>query len=207
MISRSRVLHTVLLAAALLTPVALSPSAFAQEHEGQATGEAHGEAHGIDAKTLASQFLNFGVLLFVLIKFGGGAVTKALGARHQQLKSSIEDSARVRQEAEARLAEQVRRVGNLEQEIAALRATMKQDAELEATRLVALAEEKAKRVQAETTFLLDQQVKQAELAFRAEVATAAVRIAEELLRRSVEPQDEQRLARTFVSDVTGSPVS
>ena len=44
------------------------------------------EIHG---KSLALQLLNFAVLVFVLVKFGGPAIGKALAARHQQLKADL----------------------------------------------------------------------------------------------------------------------
>ena len=101
----------------------------------------------INGKKLALQLLNFGVLLFILIKFGGPAINKALAARHQQLKADLASAAAARAEAEARLAQQEKRLGALEQEIAAMRAGVKAEAEAEKARLIALAEERAKRHQ------------------------------------------------------------
>ncbi len=207
-------IKVVLLAAAIVAVAWMSNRAFADEHATGAPAAEHGAApaaegshggghgsHAIDPKTLAFQVLNFAVLLFILIKFGGSAVNKALKLRHEQLKVSIEEAARLRAAAEQSLAEQEKRLVNLAQEIAAMTAEMKRGADLERGRLIAAAEEKARRVQEETTFLLGQQVKQAELRFRAEVAEAAVKIAGELLKRSVNAQDEQRLAQGFVAGV------
>lgn len=165
-----------------------------------AAGAEHGE-HGIDVGTLALQLFNFGVLLFILIKFGGRALSKALQARHEQLKGDLEDAERLRAEAEARMAEQARRLQDLEAEMGRMREQIKKDAASEKVRLVAAAEARARRVQEETKFLLEQQIKQAELAFRAEVATAAARIAEELVRKSVGPDDQRRLVDGFIGDV------
>ena len=92
-------------------------------------------------------------------------------------------------------------MANLEKEIAALRASIKEEAINEEQRLVAAAEEKARRIQDETKFLLDQQVKEAELRFRAEVAGTAVRVAEEIVRRSVQPEDTARLQQSFIADL------
>ncbi len=157
--------------------------------------------HGIDATKLALQLLNFGVLLFVLIKFGGGAMNKALGARHEQLKQDLEEATALKTAAEGRLAENQGRLANIEREIAAMRASIRQEAELEQSRLVAAAEERAKRVQQETTFLLEQLVKEAEARFRHEVSEAALKVAEDALRRAVTEDDEQRLATSFVADL------
>jgi F-type H+-transporting ATPase subunit b len=74
-----------------------------------------------------------------------------------------------------------------------------EEGDRERARLLAGAEEKAKRIQDETRFQLDQQVKEAELRLRAEVASTAVKLADELLKHSVSPDDERRLAQDFAA--------
>jgi F-type H+-transporting ATPase subunit b len=172
----------------------------AAEH-GEAAGHAkHGAAHGggFSGKSFALQLLNFGVLLFILIWFGGRAMNKALRARHDQLKSEVEESARQRALAEQRLHEQDARMANLESELAALRASIKDEAQREQARLLAGAEERAKRISEDTKFQLDQQVREAELRLRQEVASTAMKVADEVLRRSVGAEDDRRLAQDFV---------
>jgi F-type H+-transporting ATPase subunit b len=192
---RATLLAGALAAASLASAHAAEP-ATAAEHAG---GE-H-EQHGVDFKTLGLQVLNFGVLLFILLKFGGSAVNKTLATRHQQLKTDLDEANRLRQQAEDRFRRHEERLANLEREIEAMLKSISQEAEQEKARIIAGAEEKARRIQDETRFTLDQQVKEAELRFRGEVAQAAVKIADELLRRSVTPGDEQRLAQSFVNEL------
>lgn len=164
----------------------------------------HGEHAGVDAKTLALQLLNFGVLLFILVWFGGRALSKAFRGRHDQLKFDIESAANQRALAEQRFREQDARLANLEQELTALRAAVKEEGMRERVRLLGGADEKAKRIQDETRFQLDQQVKEAALRLRAEVASTAVKVADELLKRSVSADDERRLAQDFAAGA-GAP--
>ena len=177
------------------------------EHAGKVEGGDIGgelpehETPTIHPFKLALQVLNFGVLVFLLVKFGGPAINKALRARHEQLKADLAAAASARAEAEARLARQEARLGALEQEIAAIQAGVKREAEAEKARLIALAEERAKRIREETTFALDQQVKEAEANLRREVALAAVALAEQMVKKSLNPSDQQRMVDAFVSDV------
>lgn len=173
------------------------------EREAGAETEAEHET-GIDGKKLALQFLNFGVLIFVLVKFGGSAVNKALAARHQQLKADLAAASVAKAEAEARLHKQEQRLANLEKEITDIRAGIAQEAEAEKGRLVAAAEERARRIREEAAFLIDQQVKEGEATLRREAAGSAVKIAEEILRRSMDGRDQQRLLDSFVEDVAGA---
>ena len=159
------------------------------------------ETPQIHGKSLALQLLNFAVLVGVLVKFGGPAVGKALAARHQQLKADLAAASTARAEAEARLALQEARLAALEQEIEGIRTGVKAEAEAEKARLIAMAEERAKRIREETTFVLEQQVKEAEERLRREVALASVNLAEQMVKKSFGPADQQRLVDTFVNDV------
>jgi F-type H+-transporting ATPase subunit b len=193
-----------------LLVIALGTARFsvAQEQPEPATSAEHAAGehaeHGVDLKTLAFQFLNFAVLVFILARFGGPAINRALRARHDQLKADLDEAARLRLSAEEQFRAHERRLANLEREIETMLASIRQEAEQEKTRIIASAEEKARRIQDETRFALDQQVKEAELRFRAEVALAAVKVAEELVRRSVTPSDEQRLAQSFVDELAAA---
>ena len=78
------------------------------EHAGKIEGGAIGsglprhETPEIHGKSLALQLLNFAVLVFVLVKFGGPAIGKALAARHQQLKADLAAASAARAEAQTR---------------------------------------------------------------------------------------------------------
>lgn len=171
-----------------------------------AAGGGHGgEAHGIDPKALALQFLNFGVLVAVIVFAGGKLINRALAARHDQMKKDLDEASQARVAAETRLKQQEQRLGNIEKEITKLRESIKEEAEKEQARLLAAAEEKAARIKEEARFLMDQQVKEAEQRFRQEVAAAAVLIAEDMVRRSLQIDDETRLNAAFIGDLERSP--
>jgi F-type H+-transporting ATPase subunit b len=184
-------------------PLAMGKAA-GGEIGGELPGKGERETPEIHAKSLALQILNFAVLVFILVKFGGPAVNKALGARHQQLKADLAAAETARAEAEARLARQEARLARLEQEIADIQSGVKKEAEAEKARLIALAEERAKRIKEETSFSLEQQVKEAEANLRREVALAAVQLAEQLVTKSMNAGDQQRLVETFVAGVGGN---
>ena len=165
------------------------------------------QAPKLDTGKLALQLLNFAVLAGIIGWFGGKAINKALLARHQQMKADLVTAAEARTAAEGRAAVQAKRLETLETEIADMRAGIKQEAEDEKQRLIAAAEERAKSIAGETSFLLDQQVKEAEITLRREVAEAAVKIAEQLVTRSMNAGDQQRFVDTFVSDVAAAPAT
>ena len=160
----------------------------------EAAGEGHGaaeehEAPSVDIKRLGFQLLNFAALVFVLVKFGGPAVSKALQARHQQIQTDLASAAEARAAAQGRFEQQEKRLAALEHEIAAITAGIKQEAETEKARLIAAAEERARRICEESEFIIEQQVKQAEEDLRREVAAAAVALAEKIVRGQLGASD------------------
>jgi F-type H+-transporting ATPase subunit b len=82
-----------------------------------------------------------------------------------------------------------------------MRRTLALEAEGEKTRLIAAAEERAARIKAETKFLIEQQVRDASERLRRESAESALKIAEDILKRSIGAGDQQKLLDTFVSNV------
>ena len=163
-----------------------------------AEGGGQGEHAGFRPGTFALQLLNFGALLFLLIYFGGRAMNRSLRTRHEQLKNEIGEATRLRDEAKAKFDAQERRVAELEKEVAALRETMRQEAEREQARAIEAAQERAKQLQEDMRMQIDQQVRQAEAVLRAEVSNAALALAEEIARNAVDMEDQRRLAQEFV---------
>lgn len=178
-----------------------------QAEHGEGAGE-HGaaghETPGFSGGTFGWQMLNFAALLALLIKFGGPAVKKALQARHTQIKTDLASAAEARTAAQARFEHQEKRLAALEGEIATIVAGIKQEAEAEKTRLIAMAEDRARRIREECEFIIEQQVKQAEEDLRREVAAQAVALAEKIVRAQLGAQDQARLVDTFVGDVAGN---
>ena len=58
-----------------------------------------------------------------------------------------------------------------------------------------------KRLQEETTFVIEQQTKEAQAALRREAAEQGLRIAEQLLQKSFQAGDQQRMLDGFIADV------
>jgi F-type H+-transporting ATPase subunit b len=177
------------------------PAEHSSEHGAAAEhGGGDGEAK-LDGGKLAAQIINFVLLVGVLAWFGGRALAKALTARHQQLKADLAAASELRVAAEAQLKKQEQRLASLEQEIANIRAGVAKEADAEKARLIEMAEERGRRIQEETKFLIDQQVKEAEVQLRREAAQAAVEMAEQIVRRSLQPGDRERMVDSFVADV------
>jgi F-type H+-transporting ATPase subunit b len=170
-------------------------------------GDAGGHHEGVDPKTLALQLLNFGVLLFILIKFGGSAINKSLRARHEQLKNDLEEANRLRQAAEARFKQQEKRLTNLESELEAMRLAIIKEAESEKARIIAAAEAQAAALKKDAEERIAAEIDRARVSLQREVTLAAVTVAEQVLREKTTAADQSTLVDIFVRDVNAGASS
>ncbi len=152
---------------------------------------------------LAVQILNVVVLGYVLYRFAGGPISKALRERSQGIRTQIRDSESRLLEAEAELAELRERLAGFEAESADLLAQVALQAQTERERTMERARQGAERIREEGRRVADNEILRAREALRNEAAALATRIASEILRERLTAEDDQRLLRDFVQRVEG----
>jgi F-type H+-transporting ATPase subunit b len=137
--------------------------------------------------TLVAQMVVFGILVWFTMKFVWPPITKALDERARKIADGLAASDRAKLElasANKRVEEQLaqtrdestKRIADAERRALALIEEAKQRANDEAAKILASARAEA-----------DQQTVSAREALRDQVATLAVRGAEQILRREVNP--------------------
>jgi len=172
------------------------------EHEaGPDAHDGHGELtfRGLlSSREFQGTVVNF-VALLVLF---GWVIRKkgnpALAERRKQVEEELAEAQRLRAEAEKRHMETAMRLEKLDQEMVEIRAEMIKAGEAERDRIVAQAEEKAARMRKDTSFLIEQQVKQLRKDLTREAANAAVVAAHELLQERTTDADQDRLAEAYL---------
>lgn len=106
---------------------------------------------------------------------------------------------------EANLREQIEIVGKKMDELAVERediiAKFEEDGRQERDKLIAEARAAAERIRQQAEAALAQEIAQAREALKVEVAGAAAKLAEELLKKSLTPEDQQRLTKDFMAQV------
>jgi F-type H+-transporting ATPase subunit b len=153
---------------------------------------------------IGAMFLNFALLLAIVLRLGRTPIQDMLRGRHLAIKEALEEAQRIHSEAEARYREYSVRLETLDQEVTRLRTEMAAAGQAERDRLVAEAKERAERLQRETEFLLGQELKQLRVDLEREVAEAAVQAAEETLRKVTDRDDQERLAEDYLKALRGA---
>lgn len=173
----------------------LAPTlAFASE------GAGHGglDLHGILTST---EFLgaveNVALLGFILWWFGRGPIGKFLKVRRSAMEVAMAEAAEMKAKAETRYTEYTERLGRLNDEVAKLKADIERAAEEDKKRILADADEAARRMRKETEALIEQHAQALSAQVRRDVVEAAVRAAQETLAAGVSAADQERLAEDF----------
>jgi F-type H+-transporting ATPase subunit b len=166
-----------------------------------ASEEAAGHGPGIPWADLLKQAVNFAILVGALLYFLKKPISSFLADRAGQLRKSIEDASRTRDEAAARLSAIEKRMAMLDGEIAEMNRKMEAEAEEEAKRIRETAQAEVERLRVQARFAADQEVKKARKELRQEAADLATRAAEEIVKKTITPGDQERLARENVEKI------
>ncbi|MFW5876696.1 MAG: hypothetical protein ACOCXM_08160 [Myxococcota bacterium] len=198
---------------AMLVGLSASPAFAAQEgaeHEQAADADGHdvspAEVFSLTNYEFWGPIVNFLAVLLIITVFGGPRIRAFLVARRKEIAEGLEEAQRLKTEAEAKYEEYASRLDQLDQEMARIRQEMVKAGEAERDRIVSEAEAKAARMRRETQFVIEQQMKQLREDLTKEAVHAAIQAAETVLKEKVTADDQQRLAKQYLT-IVGQEVS
>jgi F-type H+-transporting ATPase subunit b len=152
-------------------------------------------------KSLVIQAINFGLLLFILIKLLYKPLLAKMNERTEAIRSSLEEAKAARAEAERERAEHAAKLQASLAEAQSIRATALKDAAEEQRRLVDAARAEAARLVEAARSEMAQDVRRARQELRQEVADLATSVAERLIRKSLRDEDHRRIVDDAINRV------
>jgi F-type H+-transporting ATPase subunit b len=158
-------------------------------------GARHGGGVHIPWGDIVKQAINFLILAGVLVYFLRKPFSSFLKERSELLRKAIDDAAKARAEAAEKLAAIETRTAKLTDEIAGMNAKMDVEAAAEGRRLQETAAVEISRIRAQSEFTGEQEVKKAREELRREASLLTAHAAEELVRKTLSPEDQERLLR------------
>ena len=180
----------------LLLPVLLWPAVAWSGHGGE-----HAE-HAVNWAELGMQFATFLMFLGVLWILLAKRVRAFYLSRHETVKKAVTEAQKAVEEANAKAKEYASKMADLDKELGQLKATFEGQAKAEKARLLEEAETAAKKVQKDAEVAIATELAKAQEQLRVEAADLAVKLAEEILRREIKPDDQKRLVDDFVKSLT-----
>jgi F-type H+-transporting ATPase subunit b len=147
---------------------------------------------------------NFGILLLILWKWGAPAARNAAETRSDQIKTALDEAARLRDQAKAKLEEYGAKLKAAQTEIDDMVAGMRRDAEADKQRILANAETQAKALQRDAEDRIAAEIGRARAELQREVTAAALAVAEKLLRERATPADQSTLVDGFINEISAA---
>lgn len=184
----------------LLTLGLAAANLFAQE-EGAHEKTASNLSPTLEIVLLWANFALLAIGLGYLIKKYGGPY---FAARSERIQREIVESAKVRQDAEARAAEVDRRLGNIGAELEALRAESRSELESQQKQAAAKTSAEIARIQSQAEQEITASGKAARMELKRFSAELAVQLAGEKIRARMTHDTQDALVRGFLEDLDGS---
>jgi len=154
---------------------------------------------GINFWAFLSQLFSFGVIFFVLWRWGFPVIIKTLNQRQAVIQEGIENAERARRdlaEATAR-AEQVLLEARRQGQETIANAT--KAAEAEAIRIQEVARANAEEIGKQEVARIQQEAARARAELNRLVVNLSIEAASKVIRKSVDSKDNRRLVEEFVS--------
>src|SRR5262249_47543704 len=144
-------------------------------------------------------------ILLGLLSWKGKPIVQKLAAdRHDQIKSALDEAAKLRKQAADRLAEYEKKLKSADDEIKKIVEGLRIDAEADKKRSLAAAEAQAVQMKKDAEQRIAAEIEFARAQLTREVTLAAAGATEKLLREKMTSADQQKLVGTFISGVESS---
>ena len=164
--------------------------------------EGHGADRTADLMDLLSRFLNFAVLVIVLVvvvkKF---KVKDMLTARIDEIRQRLDDLKREKEETESRYQEAERKLREFEGEKQDILEQFKKEGEAEREKIVAEAQQRSAQILEQAELTIQQEMQSAKKKLREGVVELAAQRAGEIMAKEMTDKDQDRLVNEFIKKV------
>lgn len=148
--------------------------------------------------------INFAIFAGILIKAAGPKLAGYLRSRHELVKGQLEEAARLRADARAKLDEYNRRIAGIDEEVTRLMHEIRAEAEAERDAVLAQARSQAEAMKREAQARIEAEIARARHVLEREVVSAAVAAAQKVLAERTTPEDQARLFDGFIANLVAA---
>lgn len=151
----------------------------------------------------AWKFLNLFLFIGVLVYFLRRPLSESLVARREAIRRDLMRAQEERNAAQAKLEEVEERLARLNSEMETVRAQAQREAAAERERIERATEEEMRKLREQAQREIESAGKIARQELRRQAAEESVRLAEEMIRRDMRPEDDARLIGEYVEELGG----
>lgn len=165
-----------------------------------------GAHHGVTStqiKNLIWWTVNFIALIIILYKLLKKPVVNFFKARKENILKEYEELLTKKKEAEAKYLELQEKIKNLKAEAEAIYQNYVEQGLKEKERILEEARLQAERIKEQAQLYIAQEMEKAKDRLKTELAEEAVKLAEEILRKNITPEDQKRLFKEILEQIKG----
>ncbi|MEQ9497375.1 MAG: ATP synthase F0 subunit B [Deltaproteobacteria bacterium] len=167
-----------------------------------AGGGGHGEMDWfVIASIITNAVLFFG---FLAVKLRP-VVREGLSNRRANMAKQLEEAKQKQAEAEKRLEEYAKKLENLEDEVERIVEAYEAEAKADAERMKEETEKAIVRMQRESEFTINQEIRKVENFIRGEAVKATMEAAEQLVKERITDADRRRLTDQYITELEKQP--
>jgi F-type H+-transporting ATPase subunit b len=144
------------------------------------------------------KFVNFFVLVGVLVKFAGKPLKDYLINRHQTIKDKLEEAERLLREAEALRVEYEKKIAKLDEEVDAFKKAVIAEAEKEKKKILDDAAKYTSKIKEQARLTYEQEAKEVVDKIREEIARQTIEKAEKIVMGKLTKDDHNRMVDEFI---------
>jgi ATP synthase F0 subunit b len=151
----------------------------------------------------AWKFVNLGIFVILLVYFMRRPLGEAFRARREGIRRDLMRAQEERDAALAKLEEVEARLARLDAEVATVREQANREAEQERERIKRATEEESRKLREQAQREIESAGKAARQELRHYAAEQSVRLAEQMIRRDMHPEDDVRLVNLEIEELGG----
>ncbi|MFQ6001628.1 MAG: F0F1 ATP synthase subunit B [Anaerolineae bacterium] len=160
------------------------------------------EALGIDPALLASQIVNFLLLVLVLRFVLYKPILNMLQERREKIKESLQYAEQVKQEAAAEREKHQKELEEAHRKAEEAIAQASQISEQEREKIVAEAQEEARRILEQARAEIEHERRQAMIDLQEQVVELAIAAASKVIDQSLDEKEHRRLIKEFLAEAS-----
>lgn len=145
--------------------------------------------------------VNFAVLVIGIVILWKKVLSGLLDKRAADIKKAMEEAHAAKEAAERKSVEYREKLSLLEKRIAEIQESLRAEGEAEKKRIIAETEASALKFREQARAAAEQEVKKARIEIRRDIAGIAAGMAEELLKRELKNEDQERIIKGYVDSL------
>jgi F-type H+-transporting ATPase subunit b len=167
-------------------------------------GDTHGGGISPEKwKDLLYRALNFAALVAILVYFLRKPFSSGLSSRRESIAQQLEELEAGKREAEGLYRQAETRLARLDEEVKTIIVEAVKQGEAEKARIIADGERAAGDMKRQAQMAVAHELAEAKTRLKAEVAEQAVLLAEELIKKNLQPTDQNKMVEAYLEKVGG----